>query len=78
VSILCNVANVSRSGFYLYLKEKNERETKDEKDYHLIKGVFTIKLGARTVKMKLVVSIFNNEQLSDIGCRSVKFLFHTN
>ena len=50
---MCNVANVSRSGFYLYLKEKDERETKDEKDYHLIKSVFNTKTGARTVKMKL-------------------------
>jgi transposase InsO family protein len=47
VRILCNVANVSRSGFYLYLKEK------DEKDYHLIKSAFNTKTGARTVKMKL-------------------------
>jgi len=53
VSTLCNVANVSRSGFYLYLKEKNERETKYGKDYHLIKSVFNAKTGARTVKMKL-------------------------
>jgi len=53
VSILCNVANVSRSGFYLYLKEKEERETKDKRDYHLIKAVFNTKTGARTVKMKL-------------------------
>ncbi len=51
--MLCNVANVSRSGFYLYLREKDERETKDEKDYHLIKSVFNTKTGARTVKMKL-------------------------
>lgn len=53
MSILCNVANVSRSGFYLYLKEKNKREKRDGKDYLLIKSVFNTKTGARTVKMKL-------------------------
>ncbi len=50
---MCCVASVSRSGFYLYLKEKNKRERKDERDYSLIKGVFNTKTGARTVKMKL-------------------------
>ncbi len=53
MNILCNVASVSRSGFYLYLKEKDERETKDEKDYLLIKDVFNKKTGARTIKMRL-------------------------
>ena len=51
--MLCHVAGVSRSGFYIYLREKNGRERKDEKDHSLIKTVFNAKTGARTVKMRL-------------------------
>jgi len=53
VSVLCSIANVSRSGFYLYLKEKDKRREKDEKNYFLIKDVFNTQTGAKTVKMRL-------------------------
>ncbi len=47
------MAKVSRSGYYLYLKEKDERIKKDEKDCSLIKSVFNSKTGARKIKMRL-------------------------
>ena len=53
---LCNIASVSVSGYYKYFKEKDKRESKDEKDYLLIKKVFDDnrgKAGARTIKMNL-------------------------
>jgi len=53
VRILCVVAEVSRSGFYLCQKEKDKRVKKDENDYLLIKSVFNPKTGARSIKMKL-------------------------
>jgi transposase InsO family protein len=44
------------SGFYLYLKEKDKRKLKDEKDYLLIKEIFLEKkkkIGAKRIKMIL-------------------------
>ncbi len=56
VRILCRIAGVSTSGYYLYLKEKDNRENKDRHDYRLIKNVFDKKkgkIGGRTIKMDL-------------------------
>ena len=44
------------SGFYLYLKDKDKRKLKDEKDYLLIKEIFLEKkkkIGAKRIKMIL-------------------------
>lgn len=56
IVLLCSITNVSESGYYLYLREKEQRNRKDEKDYLLIKKVFDNKkgkIGARTIKMRL-------------------------
>ena len=56
ISILCNIANVSVSGYYRYLKYKNYKKEKDYQDYLLIKYIFEKKkerAGARVIKMEL-------------------------
>ena len=59
VSELCKVAEVSRSGYYDYLKaseKRNSREESDLSDYELISKIFEEKkgkAGAKTVKMIL-------------------------
>jgi len=53
--LLCNIANVSRSGYYAWLKNVDEVD-KDHADYLLIKEIFDKsrgKYGWRTVQMKL-------------------------
>lgn len=53
--MLCDIAEVSRSGYYKWLKHSDEPE-KDYEDYLLIKEVFEKgkkKLGFRSVQMKL-------------------------
>ncbi len=55
MKILCNMAKVSRSGYYKWLKHADEPE-KDHEDYLLIKGMFDqgrAKYGFRTIQMKL-------------------------
>lgn len=55
VKLLCNIAHVSRSGYYKWLKKSEEQE-KDYEDYLLIKEIFERskrKYGFRTIKMKL-------------------------
>ena len=47
---------MSSGGFYLYLKEKDQRKHKDEKSFSLIKEIFERKkekVGARSIKMEL-------------------------
>jgi len=54
VKLLCIIAEVSRSGYYQFLKR--ETEDKDWDDYLLIKEVFDKgkgKYGWRTIQMKL-------------------------
>lgn len=61
VSYLCDLADVSRSGYYNYFSEKsqklrNEKETKDEKVKEIILRAFHYKRrkkGARQIKMTL-------------------------
>ena len=53
--ILCNIANVSRSGYYRWLKIADKPD-KDYEDYLLIKEIFENgkrKFGWRTIQMKL-------------------------
>ena len=56
---LCDVAGVSRSGFYLYRKRKNNPSTKelqDRKDFELILNAYTHRgynKGSRSIKMYL-------------------------
>ena len=53
--ILCEIAKVSRSGYYRWLKHADEKE-KDYDDYLLIKDIFLggkSKYGFRTIQMKL-------------------------
>lgn len=55
MKILCDLAHVSRSGFYKYLKHKNEKK-KEYKDYLRIKEVFDVHNGTwgwRRIKMEL-------------------------
>lgn len=55
VEILCVIAQVSRSGYYKWLKHSDEPE-KDYEDYLLIKKIFDkgkAKWGFRTIQMKL-------------------------
>jgi sulfur relay (sulfurtransferase) DsrC/TusE family protein len=56
IVLLCSIASVSESGYYLYFREKEQRKKKDEEGYLLIKKVFDNKkgkIGARTIKMRL-------------------------
>lgn len=70
---LCKLANVSRSGYYKYLKKAHLKD-KDYEDYLLIKSVFEKgkkKWGHRTIQMNLekpmnlkkVIRIMNKYQL---------------
>ncbi len=55
VGLLCEIAGVSRSGYYKWLKRANEPE-RDFDDYMLVKAVFDkgkAKYGWRTIKMRL-------------------------
>lgn len=55
ISLLCNIADVSTSGYYAWLTQISEPQ-KDHEDYILIKEVFDkgkSKWGFRTIKMKL-------------------------
>ena len=56
IRLLCDIAHVSRSGYYKWLKHANEQE-KDYNDYLLIKEIFDRgkrKYGFRTIQMKLL------------------------
>jgi putative transposase len=56
VKLLCDIAEVSRSGYYKWLEHSNEQE-KDHYDYLLIKEIFDkgrSKYGFRTIQMKLL------------------------
>jgi transposase InsO family protein len=56
VGTLCEIAKVSRSGYYKWLKHSGEPE-KDHEDYLLVKDVFDKgkrKYGFRTIKMRLL------------------------
>ena len=55
IKLLCNIAQVSRSGYYKWVKRAEEPEN-DYDDYLLIKEIFERgkpKYGFRTIKMKL-------------------------
>lgn len=55
ITLLCAIAQVSRSGYYKWLKTKDEPE-KDHEDYLLVAKIFKkgrFKLGFRSIKMKL-------------------------
>ncbi|MCP3033614.1 IS3 family transposase, partial [Halobacillus sp. A1] len=57
IQYFCELANVSRSGYYNWLKAENtrqKRERKDEADYEIIKKVYDQrhgKVGALQIKM---------------------------
>ncbi len=59
IKILCEIGQVSRSGYYKWLKDSNKPD-KDTDDYLIIKEIFDAgkkKLGWRSIQMKL-----NNEK----------------
>ena len=61
IKILCEIGNVSRSGYYKWLKN-SDRPDKDIGDYGLIKEIFEKgkrKLGWRSIQMKL----FNKDKI---------------
>ena len=52
---MCKIANVSRAGYYKWLKNE-DKKPKDYDDYILIKNIFVEgkkKLGWRSIRMKL-------------------------
>lgn len=59
VHYFCDLAGVSRSGYYAWLRKADryiEKEVSDEKDYELIQEIFNHKkkkCGARFIKMTL-------------------------
>ncbi len=56
IKILCFIARVSYSGYYYWLKNKNNKFIKDKSDSFLIKTIFENKkrkAGFRTIKMIL-------------------------
>ena len=60
ISKLCKVADVSRSGFYSWRKNKDKREAKEEKDrndFELILEAYRYRgfdKGARSIHMRLL------------------------
>jgi len=55
IKILCAIANVSKSGYYRFLKKPDEE--KDWNDYLLIKEIFDKgkgRYGWRTIQMRLL------------------------
>lgn len=71
IKLLCDIAQVSRSGYYKWLKHADEQE-KDYDDYLLIKGIFEHgkrKYGFRTIQMKLLSDkkvVMNHKKISRI------------
>jgi len=71
IQIACEVAKVSRSGYYRWLKHCHEPE-KDHEDYLLIKEIFEKgkrKYGWRTIKMKLKMDkkvVMNHKKIQRI------------
>ena len=69
--MLCNIANVSRSGYYRWLKNADKPD-KDHEDYLLIKEIFEKgkrKLGWRTIQMKLFAThniVMNHKKIQRI------------
>ena len=69
--MLCDIARVSRSGFYRYLKHSGEND-RDYHDYLLIKGIFDKgkgKYGWRTIQMKLKANknmVMNHKKIKRI------------
>jgi transposase InsO family protein len=56
VKYLCKMINVSRSGYYYWLKHRGNQSLKDKDDFELIKKIFEQKhrkAGWRTIKMIL-------------------------
>lgn len=67
IGILCDVANVSKSGYYKWKIHSNEKD-KDYMDYLLIKEVFDKgrgKYGWRTIQMKLKIKM-NHKKIERI------------
>lgn len=56
---LCKTAEVSRSGYYNYLKSNNARKCKEDRDLHLKNSILKAynhrgyKKGSRSIKMVL-------------------------
>lgn len=68
--MLCDIAKVSRSGYYKWLRHSDEPE-KDHKDYLIIKEIFERgkkKFGFRSVKMRLLEQdiVMNHKKISRI------------
>ena len=59
IAYMCNLAGVSRSGYYNYIKNRNiisDREFKDQLDFMMIKKAYEYKgwkKGARQIKMRI-------------------------
>jgi transposase InsO family protein len=67
IKLLCLIANVSPSGYYKWLKTKDEPD-KDYPDYLIIKAIFDAghgKYGVRAILMKLLVKM-NHKKVSRI------------
>ena len=68
ISKLCKVADVSRSGFYSWRKNKDKREAKEEKDrndFELILEAYRYRgfdKGARSIHMRLLHTGVNEYQ----------------
>jgi putative transposase len=77
VSYFCEIAEVSRSGYYVWLHAENIRSTheeKDWKDYELIKKIVVQKrekAGALTIKM-----ILENEYFVVMNHKKIRRLMH--
>lgn len=60
ISLLCEIAGVSRSGYYRWLgadEVRNQREEQDEADFELILGAYRYRgyaKGARSIYMRLL------------------------
>ena len=70
VGLLCEIAKVSKSGYYKWLKQSDELD-KDHEDYLQIKEVFRqgkSKYGWRTIQMKLLEKgvIMNHKKITRI------------
>ncbi len=66
LSILLTIANVSKSGYYKYLKERGKREEKEKRNYLLIKDIYDQKKGKYGIQRIAMELNWNHKKVARI------------